>query len=95
MLDSDETLEYPCADSATWSVRGGKLNLHLHMRSNNMANVAKLDMYLWGRFQCELAKELNFEPGHFTSSIVSAHIFSTDFEYLTDLGIIKDTAGRD
>lgn len=84
----DSNLEYPCCDSASIMVRDNKLNMHVHMRSNNMGNVAKLDMYLWGRFQCELAEGLGFELGHFTSTIVSAHIFDTDFKYFQQLKLI-------
>jgi hypothetical protein len=82
LLDKDETLEFPCTDSATFFIRNGKLNCHLHMRSQNMGQVIKLDMYLWGRFTEELAKELNVELGKFSCSIVSAHVFEKDFEYL-------------
>lgn len=89
LLDKDESLEFPCCDSATFSIRENKLNLHLHMRSQNMANVAKLDMYLWGRFQCELSEQLDVEPGLFTSSIVSAHVFTRDEEYLQSINILK------
>lgn len=84
----DANLEFPCCDGVTFNSRKGKLHAHVHMRSNNMGNVAKLDMYLWGRFQCELAADLNLEVGHFTSSIVSAHIFESDFEYFRSLSII-------
>jgi hypothetical protein len=85
LLDKDETLEFPCCDSATFFIRDNKLNIHLHMRSQNMGQVLKLDMYLWGRFTCELAKKLNIEVGKFTSSIVSAHTFVKDFDYLLSL----------
>lgn len=86
LLDKkDETLEFPCADSGTFLIRDGKLHLHLHMRSQNMAQVLKLDMYLWGRFACDLAKELGVAVGEFSSSVVSAHIFERDFEYVTQL----------
>lgn len=88
LLDADETLEYPCADSSTLFIRNGKLHQHLHMRSNNMANVVKLDMYLWGRFQCEFAEKLGVKVGHFTSSIASAHVFEADFDYLKSIGIL-------
>lgn len=88
LLDKDEVLEFPCCDSATFSIRENKLNLHLHMRSQNMANVAKLDMYLWGRFQCEIAKELGVELGFFSSSVVSAHVFEKDEEYLKQINLI-------
>ena len=85
LLDKNESLEFPCTDSATFFIRNGKLNVHVHMRSQNMGQVIKLDMYLWGRFTCELAERLNIEPGKFSSSVVSAHIFKKDFEYLQSL----------
>lgn len=85
LLDKDETLEFPCCDSATFSIRDNKLNVHVHMRSQNMGQVLKLDMYLWGRFTCELATELNLEPGNFTSTVVSAHVFNKDLPYLNSL----------
>jgi hypothetical protein len=86
LLDKpDETLEFPCCDSATFFIRDGRLNSHVHMRSQNMGQVLKLDMYLWGRFTCELAEKLNVPVGVFTSSVVSAHVFKKDFEYLDSL----------
>ena len=88
LLGTDEKLEFPCTDSATFFIREGKLNCHLHMRSQNMVTVVKLDMYLWARFTCEMAKELGVETGTFSSSIVSAHVFERDQEYLQSLNII-------
>ncbi len=88
LLDKDETLEFPCCDSATFSIRDNALNLHLHMRSQNMGQVLKLDMYLWGKFQCELAEKLNVSVGIFKSSVVSAHVFDRDVEYLQSLNIL-------
>lgn len=85
LLDKDESLEFPCTDSATFFIRNGKLNIHLHMRSQNLGQVIKLDMYLWGRFTCELAERLGVETGKFASTIVSAHVFKKDFEYLQNL----------
>jgi len=89
LLGTDEKLEFPCTDSATFFIRDNKLNVHLHMRSQNMVTVAKLDMYLWARFTCELAKELDVETGSFRSSIVSAHVFERDQEYLQSINILK------
>jgi thymidylate synthase len=85
LLDKDESLEFPCCDSATFSIREGKLHVHLHMRSQNMGQVLKLDMYLWGRFTCEFAEKLGLPVGKFTSSVVSAHIFQKDLDYLKTL----------
>ena len=89
LLGTDEKLEFPCTDSATFFIRDGKLNCHVHMRSQNMVTVIKLDMYLWARFSCEMAKELGVEPGRFSSTIVSAHVFERDKEYLQSLNIIN------
>jgi thymidylate synthase len=94
LLDKDESLEFPCTDSATFYIRDGKLNCHVHMRSQNMGQVIKLDMYLWGRFTCELAKDLNVNSGKFSCSIVSAHVFEKDFEYLQSLFDRKTTLGN-
>ena len=88
LLGTDEKLEFPCTDSATFSIRKGKLNCHVHMRSQNMVTVVKLDMYLWARFTCEMAKDLGVETGTFSSSIVSAHVFERDQEYLQSINII-------
>lgn len=85
LLDKNESLEFPCTDSATFFIRDGKLNVHVHMRSQNMGQVLKLDMYLWGRFTCELAEKLEVETGKFSSSVVSAHVFNKDFDYLQNL----------
>lgn len=85
LLDKDESLEFPCTDSATFFVRDGNLNVHVHMRSQNMGQVLKLDMYLWGRFTCELANKLQLNLGKFSSSIVSAHVFKKDFDYIKSL----------
>jgi hypothetical protein len=85
LLDKDESLEFPCCDSATFFIRDNKLHVHVHMRSQNMGQVLKLDMYLWGRFTCELAEELGIAIGKFNSSIVSAHVFKRDFEYLKSI----------
>lgn len=79
-----ETLEYPCTDSMTLNVRDGFLYAHLHMRSQNMGIVAKLDMYLWGRLMCHIAKELDLKLGTFVSTIVSAHVYEKDVEFLTN-----------
>jgi thymidylate synthase len=85
LLDKDESLEFPCCDSATFYIRDNKLNCHIHMRSQNMGQVLKLDMYLWGRFQNEIAEELGLPIGRFVSTVVSAHVFEKDIAYLNDL----------
>lgn len=86
--EEDPNLEFPCCDSATFSVRGNKLFMNLHMRSNNMGNVAKLDMYLWGRLMCDISELLNLELGSVYYTVVSAHIFEKDLKYFEEIGIL-------
>ncbi|AUM58596.1 thymidylate synthase [Proteus phage phiP4-3] len=78
----DETLEYPCTDSVTYYIRDNKLYAHTHMRSQNCAIVLQLDIYLQGKLMEYIASECNVEIGHYTHSMVSAHIFERDIEYV-------------
>lgn len=86
--EDDKNIEFPCCDSATFNIREGKLYMHLHMRSNNMGNVAKLDMYLWGKAMNEIAEKLEVGLGTVTYTIVSAHIFDHDLEYFKNSNIL-------
>lgn len=82
LLDKNESLEYPCTNSITFSIRNDKLNMHVHMRSQNTAVVLQLDMYLMSKLFDKVAKELNVEKGTYCTSIVSAHIYEKDFDYI-------------
>ena len=82
LLDSDETLEYPCTDSMTYSIRDGLLFTHVHMRSQNVATVLQLDMYLQYKLMEHIADLLDVGLGEYSCSIVSAHIYERDFGYV-------------
>ncbi|QBO62738.1 putative thymidylate synthase [Escherichia phage vB_EcoM_G2469] len=82
LLDSDETLEYPCTDSVTYYIRDGKLYTHCHMRSQNCAVVMQLDFYLQGKLLHYIANECGVEVGDYTHTMVSAHVFERDFDYV-------------
>ena len=82
LLDSDESLEYPCTDSVTYYIREGKLYAHCHMRSQNCAIVMQLDFYLQGKLMEFIAKECGVELGDYTHTMVSAHVFERDFDYV-------------
>lgn len=82
LLTSDESLEYPCTDSMTYSIRDGLLYAHVHMRSQNVATVLQLDMYLQFKLMEHIANILNVGLGEYSCSIVSAHIYERDFEYV-------------
>lgn len=83
LLDSDETLEYPCTDSITFYIRDGHLNMHTHMRSQNTAVVMQLDFYLMSRLMDFMVDQLgDVVHGTYAHSIVSAHIYERDFNYV-------------
>lgn len=82
LLDLDESLEYPCTDSVTYNIRDGVLHSHVHMRSQNVAIVLQLDLYLQGRLMEYIASMTGSKVGTMTISMVSAHIFERDFEYV-------------
>ncbi|AJD81858.1 RB69ORF048c hypothetical protein [Yersinia phage phiR1-RT] len=82
LLDSDESLEYPCTDSVTYYIRDGKLYAHCHMRSQNCAIVMQLDFYLQGKLMEYIANECGVELGNYTHTMVSAHVFERDFDYV-------------
>lgn len=82
LLDADETLEYPCTDSVTFYIRDGSLYAHTHMRSQNCAVVMQLDFYLMQKFMQHIANECGVEMGTYAHSIVSAHVFERDLDYV-------------
>ena len=82
LLDADESLEYPCTDSITFYIRCGELHMHTHMRSQNCATVMQLDFYLMQRFMQYVADQCGVELGKYSHSIVSAHVFERDIDYV-------------
>ncbi|WKW88002.1 hypothetical protein pzkkv8_160 [Klebsiella phage pzk-kv8] len=82
LLDSDESLEYPCTDSVTYYIRDGKLYAHTHMRSQNCAVVMQLDFYLQGKLMQYIADECDVQLGTYSHTMVSAHVFERDFDYV-------------
>ncbi|QLA10633.1 deoxycytidylate 5-hydroxymethyltransferase [Shewanella phage Thanatos-2] len=82
LLDSDESLEYPCTDSVTYYIRDGYLHAHCHMRSENTAVVLQLDFYLQSKLMALIAEECGVKMGTYTHSMVSAHIYTRDFDYV-------------
>lgn len=82
LLDADETLEYPCTDSVTFYIRDGHLYAHTHMRSQNCAVVMQLDFYLMQKFMQYIADECGVKMGTYAHSIVSAHVFERDLDYV-------------
>ena len=84
LLDKDETLEFPCTISLNFQLRGGKLILSTTMRSQNIAIVLQLDIYLQMRLLHLVAAELGMTPEQteYHVHMHNGHVFERDFAYV-------------
>lgn len=84
LLDKDESLEFPCTIAFHFTRRAGKLILSTVMRSQNMAIVLQLDIYLQMRLLHLVAAELDIDAKNteYHCHMINGHIFERDFEYI-------------
>lgn len=84
LLDKDETLEFPCTISLNFQIRGSNLILSTTMRSQNIAIVLQLDIYLQCRLLHKLADDLGIphENTRYHISMHNGHVFERDFDYV-------------
>lgn len=84
LLDKDETLEFPCTISWNFQRRGGKLIMSCYMRSQNLATVFQLDIYLQVRLLHKIAAELGIDAAdtEYHVTMANGHLFERDFDYV-------------
>lgn len=84
LLDKDESLEFPCTISFNFQRRGGSLIMSTFMRSQNMATVFQLDIYLQIRLLHKIADELGYahENTKYHVHMANGHLFDRDFAYV-------------
>lgn len=84
LLDKDETLEFPCTIAFNFMIRGGKLILSTIMRSQNIAVVFQLDIYLQMRLLHLVATELGMDvkDTEYHVHMINGHLFERDFDYV-------------
>lgn len=75
----------PCPFTWTANIIGGKLNLHMVMRSNDMVLGNPNDTADFALLQAMLAQELNVAVGKLTISISHAHIYENQFQAVEDI----------
>lgn len=75
----------PCPFCWTANIIGGKLNLHIVIRSNDMVLGNPNDIADYALLQAMLAQELGVAIGKLTVSISHAHIYENQFEVVEDL----------
>jgi len=59
---------------------GGRLNLVVHIRSNDAFKAAFMNMYAFTELQREVARELDVEPGEYLHVADSFHIYGSYFD---------------
>jgi hypothetical protein len=84
LLDKDETLEFPCTISMNFQIRGGKLIMSTFMRSQNIAIVFQLDIYLQIKLLHKIAADIGMKPEDtkYHVHMANGHVFERDFEYI-------------
>jgi thymidylate synthase len=84
LLDKDETLEFPCTIAYHLTRRNGKLILSTVMRSQNLAVVLQLDVYLQIRLLHLVAAELGIDikDTEYHCHMINGHVFERDFDYV-------------
>ncbi|OGL98876.1 hypothetical protein A2304_03950 [Candidatus Uhrbacteria bacterium RIFOXYB2_FULL_57_15] len=75
----------PCPFTWTANIIGGKFNLHLVVRSNDMVLGNPNDVADFALLQAMLAQELGTAVGKLTVSISHAHIYENQFDAVEDI----------
>ena len=80
-LGSDHK-DIPCTCTVQLFVRGGSLDMHTHMRSNDLYLGLPHDVFSFTMLQEIFARQLNLEPGRYCHSVGSLHIYQKDEEQI-------------
>jgi thymidylate synthase len=75
----------PCPYTFTVNIFGGKLHLHLLVRSNDMLLGCPSDVAGFALLQSILAQRLGVKPGTYSHSISNAHIYDIHYEGAKEL----------
>ena len=77
--DHRPTKDVPCTVYLQFFIRNGKLNLSVHMRSNDIWMGVPYDMFSFTFLQMKMAMELGVEIGQYTHYAGSLHIYARDY----------------
>lgn len=85
-----ETKDVPCTETLSFTVRDGKLNLTVKMRSNDVLFGFQYDVFMFTMLQELVANTLGYELGYYIHQPTSLHVYKEAFgkdgySLLTDL----------
>jgi thymidylate synthase len=75
----------PCPFATVVGINKNKLNLHLSVRSNDLAIGFPYDVFVYTLLGNMFANTLNVEPGKLHYSIANAHIYESHFSNIENL----------
>jgi thymidylate synthase len=70
--------DYPCTTSFQLIEQNGKLECHVHMRSNDAWRGLAYDVFQFTQLQYSIASEVGMEVGDYHHYAVSMHVYNTD-----------------
>jgi thymidylate synthase len=80
-----ESKDVPCTLSLQFFIRGGKLHLHVSMRSSDIILGLAYDVPAFTIIQEVMANELGVDVGEYVHTSNSLHCYERDFEMLNDI----------
>jgi thymidylate synthase len=78
--DDAENPHCPCVQRIWFRVRENKLDMHLHIRSNDAYKAAFMNMYAFTELQKTVADELGYPVGRYLHFADSFHIYGSYFD---------------
>lgn len=70
--------DYPCTIALQFLIRDDRLQLHTHMRSNDVWRGFAYDVFVFTQLQLAVASCLNLTPGSYFHHVTSLHMYATD-----------------
>jgi thymidylate synthase len=79
-LGRPDIKDVPCTLSMQFFIREGKLQMRTSMRSNDAFLGLPYDLHQFCALQCVVAQSLYLEPGRYTHTVGSMHLYERNFE---------------
>jgi len=77
-LFTDGMKDYPCTVALQFMIRGDKLLMHTHMRSNDVWRGLAYDLFVFTQLQQVIASDLSLRAGTYYHHVSSLHLYETD-----------------
>lgn len=79
-LDNEKARDIPCTVALSFAAVKGRLEMRTQMRSNDVWLGFPYDIFQFTQLQLTVARALEYEPGTYTHSTWSLHLYTRDLE---------------